>query len=156
MFNLELSFLGAERIEANLGKTKLALEKLATPLTMAGDLLLQDFQANFDSHGDLYGGWAGLALSTYEEKAKKGYSPYTLVGTGAMKESFRARLVSSGNFVEMQLMNTADYFKYHQSSAPRSGKLPRRVMMKIRDQMAKDLIALFAKFAATAIKENNG
>lgn len=81
----------------------------------------------FNSQGGVFGTpWQLLDRSYALRKARKypGRSP--LVATGEMKDSFT--YTASSNSV--LIGNKAEYFKYHQSTAPRS-KIPRRATMGI-------------------------
>jgi hypothetical protein len=83
----------------------------------------------FASQGGVLGTpWEHLADSTqaYKILHYTQYAAVPLMATGAMKDSF----TSKAGPRQLVISNSAPYFVYHQSSAPRS-KLPRRQMLGI-------------------------
>lgn len=88
-----------------------------------------DYYANqgFNSQGGVFGSpWARLKTSTLLRKTKRYPGRPPLVATGAMRDSFTHVAGSQ----QVLIGNKVDYFKYHQSTAPRL-RLPRRQMMGI-------------------------
>ncbi len=57
-----------------------------------------------------------------------------------MRNSFTYRPLNPKTSVEMY--NTTDYFKYHQSSRPRT-KLPRREMFVVNAKIEKGVLSIF-------------
>ncbi len=119
--------------------------KFMNKLKGLGDIDALDFHDALSKIGkgmtDYYGGqayesqggalgmpWAKLAPSTQAFKIKHyvQYAAVPLMATGAMKSSF----TSKASARQLVVSNTAPYFVYHQSSAPRH-KLPRRAMFGI-------------------------
>ena len=94
------------------------------------------FYANevFASQGGALGKrWQALAVSTVKDKIRDGYRSEVnrpLERTGIMRRSFKATTTQNSVTIE----NTIPYFKYHQSSEPRS-KIPYRPMMAINDNV---------------------
>jgi phage gpG-like protein len=79
----------------------------------------------FLSSGSVLGApWAPLSSNYQKYKAKKFTGRGILEKTGTMRKSFQAEATKNS----VKITNTADYFKYHQSSAPRT-VLPRRIML---------------------------
>jgi len=75
-------------------------------------------------------------------KKRKIPAPWPLLQrSGKMRRSFK----SLPRMVSVEIMNTADYFKYHQSSKPRTSKLPRRVMMKIDSKRKEGIVKIIHK-----------
>jgi len=60
--------------------------------------------------------------------------------SGKMKRSFK----SIAMMTSVDITNTADYFKYHQSKKPRR-KLPRRIMMKLDNERKQGVIKIIHK-----------
>lgn len=106
-----------------------------------GDELLQSFETNFDSRGALFGGWL---------PAKKDYGHPLLEDSGEMRGNFDKSTFPT--FVK--LSNPTPYFPYHQSNQPRSGKLPRRVMMKIDMQRKQFIQKAFQQHINDTIRES--
>lgn len=102
-----------------------------SPLQKSSQLMLKTFDMNFNSEG----GTLGMPWKPRLEP----YGWPILQRTGLMRRSFGAAFGT--DFVT--LFNSAPYFKYHQSSAPRTTRLPRRVMMRIDDQRRTSIIKYF-------------
>lgn len=107
------------KIPEDIGNFKPVLFKIGREVRIAVD-------ANFGSRGSLFREkWA----------PRKDNKPHpVLEKTGKMRRNFQQRL--GDDFVEIS--NPTEYFKYHQSNAPRR-KLPRRVMLKL-DEVRKIFI----------------
>lgn len=86
--------------------------------------------------------WSPLSRAYALQKARKyGDSPILVrggEGSENMKNSFGVTIDPTS----MTVFNTASYFKYHQSSLPRT-KMPRRVMMKLTDDMRANIVRAF-------------
>jgi phage gpG-like protein len=83
------------------------------------------------------------------EKRKGNYSWPLLQRTGRMKGSFK----SIPTMASVEIMNTTNYFKYHQSNKPRR-KLPRRVMMKIDNERKQGIVKIIQKSLVNDIIKN--
>lgn len=99
----------------------------------------KDLKRAFDRIGrNLVGFYSGAVFSSeggvIGEKWKKGPQYHGLVRTGTMRKNFKHRATAQSLEVE----NTTEYFKYHQSNKPRK-KLPRRVMIKL-DEPRRQMI----------------
>ena len=98
-----------------------------------------EFQRSADFLKDFFGGEVfntrGAAIG---EPWKPTRNPWPILEkTGKMRRGF----VSKAESKRAEVWNAVDYFKYHQSRAPRRN-LPRRVMMKL-DEMRKQRIVKF-------------
>lgn len=93
----------------------------------------------FNSQGGVFGAsWSPLARTTILRKSKKYPGRPPMVATGKMRNSF----TYSASSRQVLIGNKVDYFKYHQSTAPRR-RLPRRAMMGVNDpikRMVRDVI----------------
>lgn len=111
-----------------------SLTDFSVPLKKVGEALINYYSGEvFQSQGTQFGTpWAQLSPSTIAFKSKhyQQYAALPLVATGTMQHSFRST-VSPRKLV---IDNTAPYFVYHQSSAPRS-KLPRRQMIGVDEHI---------------------
>jgi hypothetical protein len=95
----------------------------------------------FQDHGSAFDNpWPPLAPSTVKDKEAHWRGLPDMVRTGRMRNSFSYKLEPNA----VRLLNTAPYFKYHQSAAARK-KLPRRQMIGVN-------VALMA-IVETAIKK---
>ncbi len=101
---------------------------LREPFTRIRTMMLKTFDMNFASHGKVLGEpW----------KRRRVGKPWPILErTGRMKSGFKGNL--GKNYVE--LYNTQNYFKYHQSNKPRTSNLARRVMMKIDEERRRNVI----------------
>lgn len=102
------------------------------PLESSVTELKHSFDENFAASGGLFGGWAPRA---------KSYPWPILDKTGDMRHSFDAIVQDD----MAMIFNTAEYFKYHQSRAPRR-KLPRRVMMMIDNKRKQFIQKAFQQY----------
>jgi phage gpG-like protein len=127
---------GDKEFLAKLKKLGPALNDFKRALTEVGDHLTSYYSNQaFASQGGVYGTpWARLAPSTQVFKAKhyRQYAAIPLIATGEMKKSF----TSSPSEKSLTIANSAPYFKYHQSTEPRT-KLPRRQMLGINSDVKK-------------------
>lgn len=126
MIELNWSIEGEKQISRRLDITPRKINDFTQPLMRIGAELKTAIDSNYSSRGALFGAkW----------KKRKDKKPHPLLEkTGKMRASFEKRLGPG----YLEIYNTADYFKYHQSNKPRR-KLPRRVMLKI-DQVRKVFI----------------
>lgn len=108
-----------QQIPADIGDFKQPMTRIGREMKVATD-------TNFASRGATFGErWA----------PRKDSKPHPLLEeTGKMRASFEQRIGPG----YLEISNSAEQFKYHQSNAPRT-KLPRRVMLKI-DQIRKVFI----------------
>lgn len=94
----------------------------------------------FSSQGGVFGArWSPLAKRTIVQKSKRFPGKSPLVRTGKMRDSF----TYSASSRQVVIGNKMDYFKYHQSTLPRT-KLPRRQMMGVNGpvrKMVQDIIS---------------
>lgn len=132
--SLTIKVSGTADIHRKLRKLGTSLTDLRISMMEIGDDTARYFSnQGFNSQGGVFGAvWKPLTRSTMNQKAKKypGRSP--LVRTGKMRDSFT--YVASSR--QVLVGNSADYFKYHQSTLPRN-KLPRRQMMGVNSQIQK-------------------
>ncbi len=124
MVGITIDLQGEKLMSRALEMSALKIADFTAPLAASAAALQKSFQMNFDEDGGLYGGWAprkpqmraGARIDTWPLLQK----------TGAMRSSFYSDITPT----MATLGNHAPYFKYHQSSAPRT-RLPRRVMIGI-------------------------
>ena len=82
--------------------------------------------------------WSPLKKGYALQKSKRFPGQPILVATGEMKNGFMTLWRPD----MAQVWNKVEYFKYHQSNAPRS-KLPRRVMMKLANAQKEQVVRIF-------------
>lgn len=89
-------------------------------------LQLESAQESFKTRWkNLWQPWERLKIPTIRQKIKIWKNIDILQRTGKMRKSFRVSKITQN---ELEIDNTIDYFKYHQSNEPRK-KLPRRQML---------------------------
>jgi phage gpG-like protein len=139
-FQLQWSIEGDTQLSRRLIGLEGALSDYRRPFGDAANYLKTTFSRDvFDTQGGAIGErWTRLSPYTVAQKARKGYPSTPLIGTGSMRNSFQT-IVSSDQAV---VYNTAAYFKFHQSKAPRKN-LPRRVMMKLADRQKETIVRFF-------------
>ena len=64
-----------------------------------------------------------------------------------MRKAFQKRVTESNVTID----NPTSYFVYHQSRAPRK-RLPRRVMMQLRQQEAEMIVKTFQAYVIAAMR----
>ena len=117
-FNIE----GEQELSRKLNG--LANKNLKRPFERVGRKLVEFYSGSvFDSEGGVIGA-----------KWKTGPQYHGLVRSGTMRKSFKHRATAQS----LEVYNTAEYFKYHQSNKPRS-KIPRRIMIKL-DEPRRQMI----------------
>ena len=107
---------------------------------LTSDYLIQTFSNDvFETEGaaiDEY--WTPLSPAYAKAKAKKYGDIGILQKTGLMRSSFKPIFDSTS----LEIWNTQEYFKYHQSKLPRT-KIPRRMMMKLTSDMRANIVRIF-------------
>ncbi len=142
-FSLEWTIEGEKQLAREMLGFTVRLKDFTIPFTDATKQLTKIFSTDvFNTQGGVIGEqWKRLSPYTVAQKARLGFPQDTLVRTGTMKKSFKS-IVETHQAV---IYNDVDYFKYHQSNAPRK-KIPRRVMMKLGDQQKQIVVKSFQKY----------
>ena len=134
MLQITVKISGTQEVIDKLRRLDDGLMNFSESMAQIGDELKSYFSGQvFASQGGVLGvRWPTLAAGTilYKRKHYPAYATTPLIRTGGMQESFTAD--STGRSVTIS--NTAPYFKYHQSNAPRT-KIPYRPMMGINDDV---------------------
>lgn len=127
MLSVAITIKGDKETIAALGKLSSSFLNFQMAMRSIGKELTNYYGNNvFNSQGGAIGQrWPALAQATKNYKAKKYFTGTPLVNTGAMKQGFESTFPDVNS---VTIGNKMYYFKYHQSSAPRT-RLPRRVMM---------------------------
>jgi phage gpG-like protein len=135
MLKMSIKITGDKAVMRKLGN--LRTMNLTTAFKEIGEEAI-DYYSNdsFATSGTNLGRkWPALnpAYKKWKEK-KYGTASRMLVATGTMQKSFFAKTTKNS----VAISNKADYYKYHQSTAPRS-KIPRRPMAGINKHI-KDIV----------------
>jgi phage gpG-like protein len=135
-FNIE----GEMQLSRNLEAIAANSRDWTQAFEQASDYLMNIFENDvFDTEGQAIDEqWDPLSKAYALQKARKYPDKGILEATGAMRNSFWKQIDSTS----MTIGNSAEYFKYHQSNQPRS-KLPRRVMLKLTNEMKAEIVRKF-------------
>ena len=139
MVDLRFTLEGQEVVSRRLGIAAAGVTDFKAPFAKIGSNFLKTFDTNFSARGGVYGRWQprkpkyrnGIRIDTWPLLEK----------TGRMRRSFTQQTTRN----RLVLGNSAPYFVYHQSNGPRT-RLPRRVMMKLRQQEATMIVKEFQAF----------
>ncbi len=121
------------------------------------DTKTRDFSKEFDESGKFLSKFfgsevfdtRGSAIGEPWKTRKKEYPWPILQNTGRMKRGFRSQAWP----LRAEVWNVVDYFKYHQSRMPRI-KMPRRVMMKLVEQLKNKVVKFIQTGVIKRIKES--
>ena len=130
---IDFEIEGEKQISRRLNIVADGITDFKAPLQLSASEFIRAFKQNFSSNG----GMLGEPWPARKPQFKSGVRVDTwalLRKTTRMYNSFRGQVSAS----ELEIINTAAQFKYHQSNQPRS-KIPRRVMMKL-DEARKRIV----------------
>ncbi len=136
---IELRINGDKETVARLKKAGVQLNDFSEEFKSLSNPLLDYFSNSvFETEGQIFGEpWPKLKPEYEFRKRVVFPGAGILVASGDMKKAYRAR--SSSDF--LQVYNPTEYFKYHHSDAPRTSKLPRRIMLKFDEERIKMIIS---------------
>lgn len=128
MMQVSISISGDRQLQTKLKRLGSSLYEFRAGMNDIGRNVARYYSVQgFTSQGGVFGAkWSPLAMRTILQKSKTYPGRPPLVRTGAMQNSFTFTAASQ----QVLIGNEMPYFKYHQSSAPRS-RLPRRQMMGV-------------------------
>ena len=140
--NLNAKVDGKNRISARFNDIERGLKNFREPLTEANKYMLGEIDKNFNAEGGVVTKkWTKLSPK-YETIKKRKYGDVGILhATGRMRAAFKSKIDRK----KVVISNTAEYFEYHQSSAPRR-KLPRRVMLDITRKQQAEIFRFFTKY----------
>lgn len=134
MLSMEIRITGSADAVKKLDKFGSSLFNLRDAMNDIGEQAAHYYgNQGFLSQGGVFGAkWAPLSAKYAAKKAKMYPGRPTLVRTGKMLSGFRF----SADDQSVLVTNRMPYFKYHQSTAPRS-KIPRRATMGINSAIKR-------------------
>lgn len=137
---IQFSIDGQIELSRVLRGIQSSIQDFTPALSQSSEDLIEIFSYdNFESEGGtLEAPWAPLSAAYAKRKERLYPGAGILVATGLMQSSFTG-LIDSTSLI---IGNTAEYFKYHQSSGPRS-RLPRRIMMRLTENMKETVVKNF-------------
>lgn len=127
---------GLAELRSQLRRMQQGVDQTRTQLDDAGDLLTNYFSGQvFASRGGVLGeSWPKLSDAYAARKARTFPGRPPMIRTGKLNQGFTYDITPE----RLRIRNTVEYFKYHQSDRERT-KMPRRVMMKLTDQLKTDV-----------------
>lgn len=130
MLQVSVKVSGGQETAARLTKLGQNLYLFKSAMESIGKATDEYFSSfPFTSQGGVFNDvWASLNAKYRLSKAKKYPGAPPLVASGKMKKSFTYSATNTG----VTISNTADYFKYHQSTEARH-KIPRRPMIEVNN-----------------------
>lgn len=147
-FELHFTVEGISEIGRVLGLENTKLSNFKVPLTKSAGFIMSDIQSNFDTEGQLAaevtGGekWQPLKKGTIAGRIRAGFSASPILQrTGALRKSFYSLVDEKKALISSR----SPYFAYHQSRMPRT-KLPRRVMLILREHTKENIVQEFNTF----------
>lgn len=129
----KITLEGEKQLSRRLGKLADNVKDFSPELGKSTNFLKSFFS------GEVFATRGGAIGEPWVER-KQVYPWPILERTGRMRKSFMARAEK----LRGEVWNAVTYFKYHQSRMPRY-KLPRRVMMKLTNQLKNEIIQIFHK-----------
>jgi len=132
---INITIKGDKEVERKLQTIGRIDKKLHAAFVVIGKEAVQYYETQgFTDQGRPWGNpWAPLSQVYKIAKEKKFPGRPTLVATGDMQGSFRANAEDDS----VEIDNTSEYYKYHQSRASRKGNLPRRQMAGINNPIKR-------------------
>jgi phage gpG-like protein len=133
---IHVEIKGAKEVRDRLKRTADGVTDLREPLSEGAKYLVKYYSGQaFVSQGGVFGArWPRLSPAYEARKLKKWGARPTLVASGRMQRSFDYE----AHPMQAEVTNTADQFKYHQSSAPRR-VIPRRQMMGVNPAIEREV-----------------
>lgn len=147
--NTTVTITGDKAVLARLKRTEDGLADLSAPMGTLSKYLTRYYSQAFVSQGGVFDApWPRLNPHYEVRKFKKYPGRPPLVKRGDMQRGFKADVGARSTVIS----NTAPYFKYHQSSAPRT-KLPRRVMMAINDTVERQIFLIVNQYIRDQLRD---
>lgn len=148
--SVAVNISGDAKFMSKLSGLMPALLDWTEALDKAGsDMVAYFSEQPFKSQGGVFGTpWAALSPRTIAIKSElyREYAAQPLIATTTMKNSFEHSATST----HLEVTNSAPYFVYHQSTAPRH-KIPRRPMFAVNDDVKGIIQDAFESNLATKI-----
>lgn len=140
---ISFSIEGQVELSRVLMNVVTAISDWTPALSTSAEDLIEVFSYDvFETEGEAIGAlWAPLSLAYSKWKERHFPGQPILTATGHMRESFTSIIDTTS----LTIGNAAEYFKYHQSRGPRTSNLPRRVMLKLTENMKEQVIKNFQR-----------
>lgn len=132
MLQMSITVRGGRQVQRKLKRLGHDMHDMKKAMRDVADKL-PDYYANeaWNSRGGVFRKrWPALSPKYRARKIKKFGAKPILEATGTMKNSFYGEFTKS----TATISNNADYFKYHQSNAPRT-VIPRRQMIGVNSRV---------------------
>ena len=146
---LTFTFKGDKKVLAKLKRTQAGLKDMKGPMRTVSKFLTHYYSQAFVSQGGVFGmPWPRLNRYYEVEKHKRYPGRPPLIATGRMQRGFKYQVFRNGTVIH----NPTPYFKYHQSSAPRS-RLPRRLMMAINSEVEFRVFSIINQYVRDQLRK---
>lgn len=139
---VQIQIIGADQVRSKLNRLGTSLYNFDGAMREIGSSLVQYYSnEGFASQGGVYDHvWPRLSNKYATWKAKHWPGRGILEASGQMKHDF----IYSSNSTSVAVNNSADYFKYHQSTAPRT-KMPWRPMMGVNPAVKQKIAEIIER-----------
>jgi phage gpG-like protein len=148
--NISITISGDKEVIKKLGDLQRIFGSWKSELRDSTDFMKKYYSTRvFDLEGQMFGQrWAPVkpAYDTFKRTHAMLFG--TLQFSGKMQGSFDSQVGDT----EAEVSNSASYFVYHQSSAPRT-KLPRRKMIGIDETQKRYVLQVFRQGVTDKIKQ---
>lgn len=140
---IKIAIEGEMQLSRHLQSIARNVEEFGPALEKTVDELKETFSGSvFETQGHVINEeWAPLSKAYAYRKAKNFPEAGILEKTGNMRRGF----MSTFDSTSARIWNAMTYFKYHQSREPRA-KIPRRVMMKLTQNMKQMIVKNFQEY----------
>lgn len=131
---LEITVKGSQAVIDKLSRLDAKLKNFEPEFLRLGEYLTGYYSNEaFISQGQVFGrSWPELNRTYQGRKIRQFPGRQPLEKTGTMRNSFTSKATAS----QLVVKNDTPYFKYHQSSAPRT-VIPRRVMIGFNNNIKR-------------------
>lgn len=147
---IQFAIEGVVELSRRLSGMAVMVEDWSPAFEQAVEDLKQVFSGPvFDTQGGAVDEtWSPLSRAYALRKALEYPDKGILEASGKMRNSFMSKFDASS----ATLWNAATYFKYHQSNQPRT-KMPRRVMMKLTENLKQLVVEDFNVYMRDSIMQ---
>jgi len=131
---MEIQIIGLEKLNNRIDGFKKRLADLSPAFADSGDVILQEFKANFSEEGRiLTDGW---------QPRKKSYPWPILEKTGKLKNTWNSKIENK----KLTISSPIEYATYHQFGTP---KMPARKIVGITKSLLENVIDRIKKYLLT-------
>lgn len=134
-YDLSFDVEGDTEVVAMFETAGRRVRNLRVPFRKVGDMMLGVIEENYAGRGSVWGKWKRRLHAPADGHP-------LLEDSRAMRGGFDTNVGS--DYVEIG--NVENQFKFHQSKKPRSTRLPRRIMMAVRDNQRREAVRILQQY----------